>query len=101
MLEKDIEKKLKQRIEPMGCLCWKFEVPSYTGVPDRIILLPGGGVRFVELKAPKKKERPRQLYVHRIMRALGFTVYSTVDSLEKVEAIVQDCKDYIARRGYL
>lgn len=101
MLEKDIEKRLKRRIEPMGCLCRKFEVPGCTGVPDRIILLPGGGVRFAELKAPKKKERPRQLYVHRIMRALGFTVYSTVDSLEKVEAIVQDCKDYIARRGYL
>lgn len=92
MLEKDIEQKLIQPIRKIGGLCLKFETPGYTGVPDRIILLPGGIVRFVETKNKGKKERARQVLVHGILRALGFTVYSTIDSPAKVIDVVEDCR---------
>lgn len=55
MLEKTIEKKLKQEIEKRGGLCIKFTSPSTRGVPDRIVLLPTGEVHFVELKTEKGK----------------------------------------------
>lgn len=92
VLEKEVERKLKDPIKQMGGLCLKFVCPGFTGVPDRIILLPGGRLVFVETKQKGKKERPRQTYVHNLLRRLGFTVYSTVDSPVKVAAVVEDCR---------
>lgn len=92
MLEREIERKLVRPIRDMGGRCLKFETPGFTGVPDRIILLPGEHVVFVETKQPGKKERARQVYVHGLLRAMGFTVYSTVDSVVKVAAIIEDCR---------
>ena len=52
-LEKDIEKKLRQKVEKHGGQCLKWVCPGWSGVPDRIVLLPGGRVVFVETKRPK------------------------------------------------
>jgi hypothetical protein len=52
-LEKDIEKKLRDRIEDLGGFCLKWVCPGWAGVPDRIILLPGARIYFVETKRPK------------------------------------------------
>ena len=52
-LEKDIEKKLVNMVKHRGGLCLKWVCPGWAGVPDRIVLLPGGKVIFVELKRPK------------------------------------------------
>ena len=92
MLEKEIERKLKKSVEALGCLCLKFESPGYTGVPDRLILIPGGDIVFAELKAPGKKERPRQEYVQEQFRQLGFKVFSSVDSPEKIQEVVDECR---------
>ena len=92
MLERDIEKRLIRPVRELGGLCLKFVTPGFTGVPDRIILLPGAHILFVETKKPGKKERPRQELVQGILRRLGFTVYSTVDSAAKVEDIADDCR---------
>ena len=92
MLERDIERRLTTKLKQAGCRCLKFESPGYTGVPDRMILIPGGEVIFVELKAPGKKERPRQDYVQEQMRKRGFMVINTVDSIEKVERVVSICR---------
>ena len=96
MLEKAIEQKLRKGIMAIGGLCLKWESPGFTGVPDRIILLPGGCVFFVETKAPGKKERKRQEYVHNQLRTLGFTVYATVDSEEKVQQIIDTATRHVA-----
>ncbi len=79
MLERDVESRFKSEVEKYGCRCLKFVSPGFTGVPDRIVLIPGGRICFVELKAPGKKERPRQRYVQDLLRKLGFTVFSSVD----------------------
>ncbi len=92
MRESEIESKLREPIKQLGGLCLKLVCPGFTGVPDRLILLPGARVVFVELKAPGKKERPRQLYVQGLLRRLGFPVYSTVDSVAKVYGVVEDCR---------
>lgn len=92
MLERDIETKLIRPVRKLGGLCLKFELPGFTGLPDRIILLPGPHVVFVETKQPGKTERARQEYVHGLLRKMGFTVYSTIDSAVKVAAIIEDCR---------
>ena len=98
MTEKDIERKLKKRVESLGCMCLKFVSPGYAGVPDRMILAPGGKIIFVELKAPGKKERPRQSYVQRKFRELGFIVISSVDSDEKIDQVVEYLQSYTNRK---
>ena len=95
MLEKDIERKLKQKVEALGCMCLKFESPGYTGVPDTIVLMPGGEAVFVELKAPGKTERPRQEYVQGRLRKLGFLVFSAVDSEAGVEQVAALIRAYL------
>ena len=52
-LEKDIERALVDKVTKRGGLCLKWTCPGWVGVPDRIVLLPGGRVVFVELKRPK------------------------------------------------
>ncbi len=92
MLEKEVERKLIQPIRNMGGLCLKFETPGYTGVPDRIVLLPGERLVFVETKQRGKKERARQVLVQEIIRKLGFTVFSSIDTPAKVAQVVEYCR---------
>lgn len=52
-LEASIERDLKNAVEGAGGLYLKLNPQGCVGVPDRLVLLPGGIVRFVELKRPK------------------------------------------------
>lgn len=52
-LEKEIEQALVRKVKAVGGLCLKWVCPGWAGVPDRIVLLPGGRIVFVELKRPK------------------------------------------------
>ena len=52
-LEREIEHKFRRLIIRHGGLCLKWVCPGWTGVPDRIVILPGGRIIFVELKRPK------------------------------------------------
>ena len=93
-LESSIEQQLKRTVEKLedGIMCLKFESPGMSGVPDRMILLPGGHVVFAETKQPGKHERARQEYVQRKLRNAGFVVFSGVDSPDKVQQVVQYCR---------
>ena len=52
-LERDIERALVGMVKRHGGLCLKWVCPGFAGVPDRIVLLPGGRVVFVEVKRPR------------------------------------------------
>ena len=90
MRESVIEARLRKAVERAGGWCIKWTAPGFTGVPDRIILMPGGRVYFAETKAPGKHEHARQEYVQRRLRALGFEVFSSVDSTEKIDEIIAE-----------
>lgn len=101
MLENYYENKLRTKVKALGhgALCLKFVSSGFTGVPDRIILLPGGKLIFVEMKRPGETERKRQQYVQGLLRKLGFEVYSAVDSLERIELIIERCKEVLRDAG--
>ena len=91
MLEKSIEKKLTDAVKKRGGLAPKFVSPGMDGMPDRIVLMPGGRLAFVEVKAPGKKPRPLQEARHRMIRRLGFKVY-VLDSVEEIERIIDEIR---------
>lgn len=74
-----VEKKLREAAERVGGKAYKFVSPGVLGVPDRIVVIPGGLVCFVEVKAPGEKPRPSQRHVLRQLYRIGASV-ATVDN---------------------
>ena len=75
MREKTIEQKLVQAVKAKGGIAPKFVSPGFSGVSDRLILLPDGKCGFVEVKAPGEKPRPLQKSRIRLLRRLGFLAF--------------------------
>lgn len=75
MKEKTIEQKLVKVVRAAGGIAPKLVSPGMAGMPDRLVLLPGGRLAFVEVKAPGVPPRPLQLRRHALLRRLGFRVY--------------------------
>ena len=75
MREKTIEQQLRTAVRSLGGIALKFVSPGMSGVPDRLILLPGKRLAFVEVKAPGMQLRPLQVKRKRQLEALGFSVY--------------------------
>lgn len=91
MREKTIEKKLFIAIKDMGGIAPKFMSPGFDGMPDRIVLLPGGRMGFVEVKAPGKVPRPLQEARHRMLQKLGYKVY-VLDDASQIGGILDEIR---------
>ncbi|MCH5185206.1 MAG: VRR-NUC domain-containing protein [Oscillospiraceae bacterium] len=89
MLEKEIEQSLKNAVKMRGGLALKFVSPGMNGVPDRLILFPGGKAAFAELKAPGRKMRSIQIKRKRQLEALGFSVYC-IDGTDRIGGILDE-----------
>lgn len=82
MREKVIEERLCKAVKATGGIALKFISPGLDGMPDRLILLPGGKIAFVEVKAPGCKPRPLQIRRHKMLRILGFIVFVLDDEMQ-------------------
>lgn len=91
MREKTTEQKLSLMVKAAGGIAPKFVSPGYDGMPDRIVLLPGGRMAFVEVKATGKKPRPLQVARHKLLRRLGFKVY-VLDRPEQIGGILDEIR---------
>ena len=85
--EKVLEKYLVSEVKSLGGWAVKLLSGLVTGLPDRLILLPGGVVAFVEVKTTGKKATPRQLIVHKKLMQLGFRV-EVLDSKEGINNFI-------------
>lgn len=74
-----------------GGIAPKLVSPGFDGMPDRLVLLPGGKIGFVEVKAPGKEPRPLQVARHGLLRRLGFKVY-ILDDLEQIGGILDEIR---------
>ena len=71
-LENEVEGHLRRRVEKAGGLCVKFLPDFARGFPDRIVLLPGGVLVWVETKRPQGGVlSPVQKVQHVLLRRLG------------------------------
>lgn len=55
MLEEELERKLVNEVKQLDGRAYKFVSPGNAGVPDRLVILPGGKVGFAEIKRPGRK----------------------------------------------
>ena len=71
-LENEVEGHLRRRVEKVGGICVKFLPDFARGFPDRIVLLPGGVLVWVETKRPQGGVlSPVQKVQHVLLRRLG------------------------------
>ena len=91
MREKQTEQKLVSAVKKLGGIAPKFMSPGLDGIPDRIVLLPGGHMAFVEVKAPGEKPRPLQLARHKLLRGLGFKVY-VLDDEQQIGGLLDEIR---------
>jgi len=84
MLESQIERYFCSKVKRLGGLAVKLSPAGTAGMPDRLVLLPGGRVVFVELKAPGKKMRLLQRRRADRFQKMGFEVVC-LDSRQVVD----------------
>lgn len=73
--EKWIEKTLTKNVEKAGGMCIKLLPLLLSGLPDRMILLPGGRIHFVETKSRGDGPSKIQKVIHARFLKLGFHVH--------------------------
>ena len=82
----------KQVHDVLGGKAYKWNSPGNRGVPDRIVLLPGGWVLLVETKAPGKNPRPSQIKVFERMFGVYGQQVTVVASKVDVDRFVGYCR---------
>lgn len=87
MREKTVESKFSSAVKAKGGLAVKFTSPGFNGMPDRLVMFPGGRIAFVEVKAPGETPRPLQRSRHRLLRRMGFKVF-VLDSIDQIGGII-------------
>ena len=87
MSEKQIEQRLVKAVKAQGGIAPKWVSPGTDGMPDRLLLLPGGRAAFVEVKAPGKTLRPLQAHRKKQLEALGFPVFVLNDPKQVKEIL--------------
>lgn len=93
--ESEIEGWLKFRIEKKGGLFIKFTSPGNDGVPDRIVMLPGGRTVFLELKTRHGKLSAVQKYQIGRLLKLNADV-AVIFGADAAEDFLEDLLDYVA-----
>lgn len=89
--EHAIERCLVRQVEALDGLCWKFVSPGNAGAPDRLVILPGARVAFVETKRPGEKARALQR--RRIAQLTERGVWAGVaDTRELIEQALQEIR---------
>lgn len=89
--EKAIERYLVERARLAGMLCLKYSNPNMTGYPDRLLVTPGGGVVWVELKS--RGRRPAKIQLARMaqLMRMGHKV-AVIDNRPDVDELIKSIK---------
>jgi hypothetical protein len=86
-LEKEIENKVTKWVKKRGGLSIKVAPVSFSGLPDRLFLLPNRVFEFMEFKRPGEKPTLIQLYCHRTFAKLGFRVHVVDDYADAISIL--------------
>lgn len=91
MRERTVEQHLVNGLERIGLPCIKFIPDLMRGMPDRMVLLPGGRIIWVELKTDTGHLEPIQQVRHRELRQAGQRV-EVVWTIEEADNLIEEIK---------
>jgi hypothetical protein len=95
--EKWVETELRKRVESAEGMCIKLYCMTVSGLPDRLILMPGSRAYLVETKCIKngKPTEPSaiQRWMHIKLKKLGFNVWviNDRDSIDEFMIHITKC----------
>lgn len=89
MKESALEKRFCSLVSRAGGKAYKFVSPGCSGVPDRIVVLPGGRIGFIELKRPGGVPGKQQQFQLAQLERLGCYT-AVVDCMERAEAVLSE-----------
>nr|DAK50396.1 MAG TPA: Nuclease [Caudoviricetes sp.] len=96
MKERDVEVLLREGVKQLGGRAYKWVSPGNAGVPDRIVILPGGVIHFVEIKQENGCMSNLQFVQQEKLRALGAVAVTLYGAsavryyLERVEGMIRN-----------
>lgn len=90
--ERDVESYLVGRLNTLGLPCLKFNPDGKVGMPDRVVLLPGQRVIWVELKTKGGHLEEVQKLQHKRLAEWGHDV-RVVWSKADVDTLVEEIKN--------
>lgn len=96
--EKKTEQYLRERVRELGGRAYKFESPGNAGVPDRLVVLPGGKLFFAEIKSPTGRLTPLQMRQITFMQSKGQPVY-VIRSCRDVDEILERAAGVNSSKG--
>ncbi len=80
-----------RRVKEIGGIAYKFTSPAHRGVADRLVVLPGGVVWFVEVKKVGGRMSTLQELFKRDMQKLGQN-YMTLWDMDDVDTFIKGVK---------
>ena len=92
MPEKEIEKILVAGVKKLGGRAYKWTSPGNTGVPDRIVILPGRPPVFVELKTESGRLSSLQRVQCKRLKELGQEV-KVLYGEKAVRDFLEECQE--------
>ena len=96
MKERDIEVLLREGVKQLGGKAYKWVSPGNAGVPDRIVILPGGKVIFIELKQENGRLTRLQKVQQQTLRGMGAAAV-TLRGAEDVKMYLDVLKEMMER----
>lgn len=87
MRESELEEKFRAMVAQAGGKAYKFVSPGNAGVPDRLVVLPGGRIGFVELKRKGRKPGKQQEYRMAELERLGCPAMVVDDAVSAEMAV--------------
>ena len=93
-MEKDVEAYVRREVKKMGGLCLKWVCPTRAGVPDRIILMPGGWVCFAEFKDGDYQPTELQRYWNKTLTRMGFNA-AIIRGLEEARVLIKFVREKV------
>lgn len=94
MKESELELRLVRGVSRLGGRAYKFVSPGNVGVPDRLVILPGGQILFAELKADTGRLSKMQRYQISQLHRPG-AVVQEVRGEAGVQSFLLLCQEYM------
>ncbi len=89
--ESEIEAYLVKSVKNKKGLCMKWTSPGNAGVPDRIVIIPGGDIYFVELKAEGKRDNLSPLQKNFIQKLENLNCeVRVIASFQEVDEFIEE-----------